>query len=627
MNTKHLLSSVSAIGLAAGLSAGAIAPANATDGTLADKSYVGVFGGFVPGTEFGFEDDTDVSAVRTKDGFSVGGVLGTEILPMLRGELELSYWKLKARDRTQDGNDTPTANPGTIEAVVTMANLWKEFGPIAGALVPYLGGGVGLAYTDMDLTTDDAVKGDDLSMAGQVGAGLRVLFADNFSADIAYRFKGIIDAHTLGNTADDSISRLFTHSIHLGLNYHFGGNSAAPADGVGGSDIYFTVFGGGSFPQRTPSTTDDDLSSVKLDEGFTAGVAVGTNLVPGLRAEAEYSFVNHDPKSYTIEANDPEFASGGNVDQHLLLLNLWKDVHLGFASVYAGGGLGIGIVDGRLENLDTDETHDDTNAALAAQFGAGVRFGLTDNWTLDASYRFKGSIGALIKGVPGTGNDHGVATFTSHNIQLGATYHFGGAPVIEAASGGPDWYVSVFSGAAFDSEASVFYTEDHYEYLFRSGFTVGAAVGTEVSPGLRTELEASYISVDPERSRNNGPDDNFVRERGTLDQYFILGNVWKDFKLPNGIAPYVGGGLGIGIVDANVTVNGGDIDINDTSVGFAGQFGAGMRFGLTDNLVADVGYRYKSILSVLLEGQAGADDHSRFTLENHVVQGGVSWTF
>ncbi|MEM7636529.1 MAG: hypothetical protein AAF299_18330 [Pseudomonadota bacterium] len=80
-------------------------------------------------------------------------------------------------------------------------------------------------------------------------------------------------------------------------------------------------------------------------------------------------------------------------------------------------------------------------------------------------------------------------------------------------------------------------------------------------------------------------------------------------------------------VDSRMEIDGGDGDVDDFQPAFAGQFGAGVRFALTDSLTADVGYRYKAVLNALSLGEDGGDDHASGTYETHIVQGGVAWMF
>jgi len=82
----------------------------------------------------------------------------------------------------------------------------------------------------------------------------------------------------------------------------------------------------------------------------------------------------------------------------------------------------------------------------------------------------------------------------------------------------------------------------------------------------------------------------------SFQTFTVLGNVWFDLDFLGGdrIKPYVGGGVGLGVIDANLfdTISSvQDIDV-DGAV-FAYQVGAGVNFGVTSRLDVGVGYRFR----------------------------------
>lgn len=104
-----------------------------------------------------------------------------------------------------------------------------------------------------------------------------------------------------------------------------------------------------------------------------------------------------------------------------------------------------------------------------------------------------------------------------------------------------------------------------------SVFVLGGGVGYQINDNLRTDLRGDWAGL------------------GNSDSSFttVLGNVYFDIPTDTIITPYLGAGLGYGWAETT----GGDDD------GVAFGLMAGVEVNLTDNLSADVGYRYRQILS------------------------------
>ena len=611
------------------------------DARASDDFYLGLLiNGTSPQT-IGLLDDEDISAVRLEQGIGFTGVFGTNILPGVRGELEFSYQRNEGKDHRTVANAARNDMSGNAETIFLMANMWKDF-YIGGHFAPYAGIGIGAAITDISLNTDDPIEDTDLSFATQFGLGVRVKLGDRLTLDAGYRFRSTMNVMTkariTGATTDHGLGSYFTHVGVLGLNYHFGDKHPVQVsdDSAIDSSVYVTFFGSKSKPQIAPVNQHNDVHAVKQDDGFGVGVAVGTHLTKGLRGELEFSVLNHDPQSETADANDPDVAVSGHINQYLIMANVWKDIRisdqLSWISPYIGAGLGIGIADVLLNPLDGDGL-DDTRGALAGQFGAGVRFNLTDRLIIDASYRYKGTISAFSLGQAGN-DENGIGTYMTHNAQLGVTYQFGkNAHVTAAADRDPhntamNFYVALFGGLAREAEAGIDFENEHFDVKFDNGFSISAVVGTEVYEGVRGELEFSYIKVDPDVSTDTSTTAPNPLT-GYADQYFVMANLWKDIHVGHGISPYLGAGLGIAVIDSRMRVDNfpGGAEVDDVQTAFAGQVGLGMRFAATDNLTFDFGYRYKVALNTLLRGTQVFQDHADATFENHIAQAGLAWGF
>jgi opacity protein-like surface antigen len=407
---------------------GRASPANAGDPDAADW-YVSLFGGGLFGEDMA-ADDGDVFELKNKDGFTVGGAVGTNLAPGFRGELEVSYARQAAKSRSERDTLFRTAS-GHIEQLFVLGNLWKDIhlGPVS----PYVGAGIGVGIFNTDDYASNGQSWDTegFGIAGQFGAGVRVAFTDSLAFDAGYRFKSIINAFFEGDPAgfgSNGSLATYSHILQAGLTYSLGGQHVIPADNPDHydqeQDWYATVFGGGIFLEKTHITHDTDNFLIDFDTGFIIGATLGTQVLPGVRGELEVSYARMDVNSSVETAIDEN--GSGEVGTVFVLSNLWKDFDI-FSGVtpYAGGGIGMAIVDADivLDNTATRDAIDDTSVALAGQIGAGVRVSATDRVSVDIGYRFKGALDVLTKGDV-TGEEHGNGSYYFHVVQAGVGIGF-----------------------------------------------------------------------------------------------------------------------------------------------------------------------------------------------------------
>lgn len=134
-----------------------------------------------------------------------------------------------------------------------------------------------------------------------------------------------------------------------------------------------------------------------------------------------------------------------------------------------------------------------------------------------------------------------------------------------------------------------------------TGFLGGAALGFEIFENIRTEVEVSY--------QRNGFSDFSASgalagqpfdEDATFQTTTVFGNVWfdLDFLGAGRIKPYFGGGVGLGVIDANLFENIGSIqDVDIDGAVFAYQLGAGVNFDISRRINLGVGYRFRGFAS------------------------------
>lgn len=134
-----------------------------------------------------------------------------------------------------------------------------------------------------------------------------------------------------------------------------------------------------------------------------------------------------------------------------------------------------------------------------------------------------------------------------------------------------------------------------------TGFLGGAALGFEIFENIRTEVEFSYQRSSLSDFTASGafqgqPFDNDA----TFQTATVFGNLWFDLDFLGGdrIKPYIGGGVGLGVIDANLFDNLGAIsDVDVDGAVFAYQLGFGVNFGLSQRIDLGAGYRFRGFAS------------------------------
>jgi opacity protein-like surface antigen len=402
--------------------------------------------------------------------------------------------------------------------------------------------------------------------------------------------------------------------------------SALAADGPMDYDTwYVSVFGGYNMARAQLSYSDSHYD-IKLKDGFTVGVAVGSYVADGVRMERELSYIRNANKSETDERTDPPRAMTGRMSGVFLMNNVWKDFRVSDRfQPYIGGGIGAALLSGEGTSVGNLNDFDFSGElAFAMQAGVGARYAVTDRLALDVGYRYRAAMDAT---TPFGADTIGSAfSFRNHTVQAGLTYAFqSNGVVMPAAQGDSGLYASIFAGGVFPSTASWEYDGGIYALNQKTGFTVGAAIGTQLAPGLRGEAEFSHVATDLKNYEQDSG--NVDPASGTLHQSYFLLNAWKDFNLGM-VQPYVGGGIGVGLLSFdNGVAAGGDLS-SKTGIGIAGQFGVGARVPVSDALLLDVGYRFKSIVDGFMTGDDNDfTEHSDIATYNHIFQVGGTYVF
>lgn len=123
-----------------------------------------------------------------------------------------------------------------------------------------------------------------------------------------------------------------------------------------------------------------------------------------------------------------------------------------------------------------------------------------------------------------------------------------------------------------------------WELSFEPGFAVGGAVGTDITPDMRAELEGVF------RFNNFGEIGRNFGGRGMrASTSSLMVNVFYDFHR-EGWMPYIGGGLGLAVISLER-----GIAWEGNKVQMAGQLGAGIVTSITKK--TDLTFDYRLLIT------------------------------
>jgi outer membrane protein OmpA-like peptidoglycan-associated protein len=154
------------------------------------------------------------------------------------------------------------------------------------------------------------------------------------------------------------------------------------------------------------------------------------------------------------------------------------------------------------------------------------------------------------------------------------------------AAGAQSWFESknpTWSGFYVGAQGGANWLLNNQSYVMDTGWTLGGKVGYDFV-GPRFEVEGMY-------HQNTGTavvafPTGYANVRGRIEQISVMGNILYDFFPGATITPYVGGGLGVSFVDANIQ------GCNMCLTMFAYQGIAGLGFNATDAMRISVEGRY-----------------------------------
>lgn len=146
------------------------------------------------------------------------------------------------------------------------------------------------------------------------------------------------------------------------------------------------------------------------------------------------------------------------------------------------------------------------------------------------------------------------------------------APYVSGNFGMVSLNDSTFSEPGFSAEVST-----------DPGFGFIAAVGNTFD-GLRGEAEVAYRINDLDKISAGGISDSW---NGEITSISVMGNLLVDIPLSESIRPFLGAGIGLAMIDADISGAGSE---DDTVFAYQGIVGIG--FPLTHVTTLDLQYRY-----------------------------------
>ena len=168
---------------------------------------------------------------------------------------------------------------------------------------------------------------------------------------------------------------------------------------------------------------------------------------------------------------------------------------------------------------------------------------------------------------------------------------------------------------------------------FDTGFAFGGAVGYAHSSGFRGEVAVEYRQNDVDSltlNTLNGVALGGISGSADGDVSSVTGmvNGFFDIDLGGGFVPFLGAGIGIAHISADVdtTVAGVTANLTDDSDQvFAYQGIAGIAYHFTENVAASVQYSYLATSDPELDASGGGSFDSEY--ESHNVMAGLRFTF
>ncbi len=190
---------------------------------------------------------------------------------------------------------------------------------------------------------------------------------------------------------------------------------------------------------------------------------------------------------------------------------------------------------------------------------------------------------------------------------------------LAAQAGTEGFYVGGAAGVNFATDAKVKTGALSDTIRYDTGAAGALSAGYGFGNGFRAEFEASLRSNGIKGLKNN----SYTAPGGNTRTWGLLVNGLYDINTGTAFTPYLGAGVGLGIVDSKLT--GSNLtQYSGTDTQFAYQGIAGVSYAVNQNLSLTADYRYLGTTDAKFSGNG-----NKYTVAdgNHTILAGLRWTF
>lgn len=202
-----------------------------------------------------------------------------------------------------------------------------------------------------------------------------------------------------------------------------------------------------------------------------------------------------------------------------------------------------------------------------------------------------------------------------------------------AGAASAQWYVEGNIGPSFFADSDWTDTGPGVsaagEVTFDTGLMASGAIGMHLTSNLRVEGEVSWRQADLDEfsvtSLQGVAVGGTANADGEASALGFMLNGWYDFNTGTPWVPFVGGGVGLAEVSAEIdSVGGVATSFDESETVFAYQFGGGVAYRFTPNLALTLSYRYFATEDPEFESGAFTDE-AEFSSHTVAVGGRVQF--
>ena len=184
----------------------------------------------------------------------------------------------------------------------------------------------------------------------------------------------------------------------------------------------------------------------------------------------------------------------------------------------------------------------------------------------------------------------------------------------------PGLYIGLGAGVTLPRQSDVEAPGIDTNADLDNGWKGIGSVGYKFTNGIRSELELGYGSNQFDKIADINADGSILNRTAMLNAFYDFNNVmpWSM------VTPFVGLGLGVDWVKIrNATIPG--LRVDDSDLTFAYQAMAGLNFDITNQLSANIGYRWFHAPSFDVTSDTGGRVETNYSAHMFLV--GMRWSF